>query len=62
MMGSMVRLEYYPSTKGKENMKQINELKYKRQPILKTGIRVLYPTGYRKLISVMPKHHHKLII
>ena len=62
MMGSMVRLEYYPSTKGEENMKQINELKYKRQPILKNGIRVLYPTEYQKLISVIPKHHHKLII
>ena len=62
MMGSMVRLECYPSTKGKENMKQTIELKYKRQPILKNGIRVLYPTEYQKLISVIPKHHHKLII
>ena len=34
----------------------------KKQPILKNGIRVLYPDEYQKLISIIPKHHHKLII
>lgn len=55
MMENIVRLEYIPSKRGGNN----NMI---RQPILKNGIRVLYPQEYQKLISAIPKHHNKLII
>lgn len=33
-----------------------------KQPLLKNGIRILYPSEYHKLLEVIPKHHHRLLI